>query len=48
LVDFVGDDPALSTLPRALALADVAVVHFAEHASDLEEIFMQVTQGATQ
>ena len=48
LVDFVGDDPALSMLPRALALADVAVVHFAEHASDLEEIFMQVTQGATQ
>jgi ABC-2 type transport system ATP-binding protein len=48
LVDFVGDDPALSVLLRALTLADVPIVYFGEQASDLEDIFMQVTQGTTQ
>lgn len=48
LVDFVGDDPALSVLLRALTLADVPIVFFGEQASDLEDIFMQVTHGATQ
>jgi ABC-2 type transport system ATP-binding protein len=48
LVDYVGDDLGLSVLLRALALADVPIVYFGEQASDLEDIFMQVTQGATQ
>jgi ABC-2 type transport system ATP-binding protein len=47
-VDFVGDDRSLSVLVRALTHADIAVIHFAEQASDLEDIFMQVTRGATQ
>ena len=47
-VDFAGDVESLSLLVRALAYADVKVIHFAEQASDLEDIFMQVTQGITQ
>ncbi len=48
LVDFVGDERGLSTLVQALARANVPIVHFAEQASDLEDIFMQVTRGVTQ
>ena len=48
ILDFVGDERALSVLLQALTYADVPVVHFAEQSSDLEDIFMQVTRGATQ
>jgi len=48
LLDYAGDDRGLSSLVRALAVADIPVVHFAEQASDLEDIFMQVTRGVTQ
>ncbi len=48
VVDFVGDEWGLSVLVQALTYADVPVIHFAEQASDLEDIFMQVTRGATQ
>ncbi len=48
IVDFAGDQRGLSELLHALAYAGVPVVHFAEQASDLEDIFMQVTRGATQ
>ena len=48
ILDFVGDERGLSMLLRALASADVPVIHFAEQASDLEDIFMQVTHGVTQ
>lgn len=48
LLDYAGDDRGLSSLVRALAVADIPVVHFAEQASDLEDIFMRVTRGVTQ
>ena len=48
IVDYVGDERGLSLLVQALAYADVPMIHFAEQASDLEDIFMQVTRGATQ
>ena len=48
VVDFVGDEPALSILVQALVYAGVPVIHFAEQSSDLEDIFMQVTRGVTQ
>lgn len=47
-LDYVGDERGLSALVKALAVADVPVTHFAEQTSDLEDIFMQVTKGATQ
>ncbi|HEY1016845.1 MAG TPA: ABC transporter ATP-binding protein [Herpetosiphonaceae bacterium] len=43
---FEGDPPALSELLAALVGAGFGVTHFAERHSDLEEVFMQVTQGA--
>ena len=48
IVDFAGDQRGLSVLLQALAYAGIPVIHFAEQASDLEDIFMQVTRGATQ
>ncbi len=48
MVDYAGDDRGLSAIVRELALADIAVTHFAEQSSDLEDIFMQVTRGVTQ
>ncbi len=47
-VDYVGDDVGLSGILQQLAAAQVPVVHFASQASDLEDIFMRVTQGITQ
>jgi ABC-2 type transport system ATP-binding protein len=47
-VDFAGDEEGLSLLVRTLAYAGVKVIHFAEQASDLEDIFMQVTRRMTQ
>jgi ABC-2 type transport system ATP-binding protein len=48
LIDYAGDLHGLSGLLKVLAGADVPVIHFAEQASDLEDIFMQVTHGTTQ
>lgn len=48
LIDYVGDEQGLSVLVKMLIVADIPVSHFAEQTSDLEDIFMQVTKGATQ
>jgi ABC-2 type transport system ATP-binding protein len=47
-VDYNGDEQSVSALLAALVRADVAVTHFAGQVSDLEDIFMQVTQGVVQ
>ncbi|MBA3945436.1 MAG: ABC transporter ATP-binding protein [Herpetosiphonaceae bacterium] len=47
-VDYVGDGTGLSVVFKALAASGVPVVHFAEQSSDLEDMFMQVTQGLAQ
>jgi ABC-2 type transport system ATP-binding protein len=47
-VDYVGDDVGMSRILQQLTAAGVPVVHFASQASDLEDIFMRVTQGITQ
>jgi ABC-2 type transport system ATP-binding protein len=46
LLDFDGDDQAVSALLAALVAAGVAVTHFAGQVSDLEDIFMQVTRNS--
>jgi len=48
LVDYLGDEAGLGALLQRLIVAGVPVVHFAAQASDLEDIFMRVTQGVTQ
>lgn len=48
LVDYIGDEQGLGALLQRLIVAGVPVVHFAAQASDLEDIFMRVTQGVTQ
>jgi ABC-2 type transport system ATP-binding protein len=48
LADYVGDEQGLGALLQRLIVAGVPVVHFAAQASDLEDIFMRVTQGVTQ
>jgi ABC-2 type transport system ATP-binding protein len=48
VIDFVGDEHGLAGLVKALAYADVPVIHFAEQSNDLEDIFMHVTRGVTQ
>jgi ABC-2 type transport system ATP-binding protein len=48
LVDYIGDEAGLGSLLQHLIVAGVPVVHFAAQASDLEDIFMRVTQGVTQ
>ncbi|HMQ31680.1 MAG TPA: ABC transporter ATP-binding protein [Chloroflexaceae bacterium] len=45
-IDFDGDDRAASALLGALVAGGVAVTHFAGQVSDLEEIFLRVTDGA--
>jgi ABC-2 type transport system ATP-binding protein len=45
-IDFDGDDRALSDLLARLVAAGVAVTHFAGQISDLEEIFLRVTEGS--
>jgi ABC-2 type transport system ATP-binding protein len=47
-VDYTGDDAGLSRMLQQLIAANVPVVHFAGQVSDLEDIFMHVTQGVTQ
>lgn len=46
-IDFDGDDRAASALLGALVAGGVAVTHFAGQVSDLEEIFLRVTEGAS-
>ncbi len=48
LVEYVGDERGQAELLRALLAGELIVTRFAEQASDLEDIFMQVTKGATQ
>ena len=44
--DMDGDDRAVSALLAQLVTAGVAVTHFAAQVSDLEEVFMRVTDGS--
>jgi ABC-2 type transport system ATP-binding protein len=44
-VTFAGDDEAASALLADLVVAGLPVLGFAEEPSDLEEVFLQVTQG---
>ncbi|MCA9939153.1 MAG: ABC transporter ATP-binding protein [Anaerolineales bacterium] len=46
--DFVGNDEALSELLVGMVNAGIPVIHFGEEQSDLEDIFLQVTQGLVQ
>ena len=48
LLDYTGDERGLGDLLAALVGAGVVVTRFAEQASDLEDIFMQVTKGIVQ
>jgi ABC-2 type transport system ATP-binding protein len=45
LFDFRGEDPDLSQLLTTLVQGDLGVISFSEEISDLEDVFMQVTQG---
>jgi ABC-2 type transport system ATP-binding protein len=45
-IDFDGGDEGVSELLQRLIGAGVAVTHFAGQASDLEEIFLRVTEGS--
>jgi ABC-2 type transport system ATP-binding protein len=44
-IDFSGDDAALSQLLGRLVAAGMPVVSFGEEMSDLEDVFLHVTQG---
>lgn len=46
LVNYEGDPAGLSNLLAHLVGAQFPITHFAERHSDLEEVFLQVTQGA--
>jgi ABC-2 type transport system ATP-binding protein len=46
LIDFDGDDRSVSALLGRLVAGGVAVTHFAGQVSDLEEVFMRVTEGS--
>ena len=48
LIDYTGDERGASQLLAQLITAGVVVVRFSEQHSDLEDIFMQVTQGLVQ
>jgi ABC-2 type transport system ATP-binding protein len=45
-IDYDGDDRAVSALLGRLIAGGVAVTHFAGQVSDLEEIFLRVTEGS--
>ena len=45
IVEYTGDEPGMSDLLAQLIGLGVAVTRFGEQASDLEDIFMQVTKG---
>ena len=46
-LDFNGDDAALSALLAGMVGRGLPIVAFGEDAGDLEDVFMQVTRGAT-
>jgi ABC-2 type transport system ATP-binding protein len=46
LIDLDGDDRAVSALLGRLVAGGLAVTHFAGQISDLEEVFMRVTEGS--
>jgi ABC-2 type transport system ATP-binding protein len=48
IVDYTGDERGMADLLTLLIANGVAVSRFAERASDLEDIFMQVTEGIVQ
>ena len=48
LVDYTGDERGMGDLLALLVANGVLVTRFAEQASDLEDIFMQVTKGIVQ
>jgi len=48
IVDYSGDERGMADLLTLLIANGVVVSRFAERASDLEDIFMQVTQGIVQ
>ncbi len=48
LVDYAGDERGMGELLTRLIANGVLVTRFAEQASDLEDIFMQVTKGIVQ
>jgi ABC-2 type transport system ATP-binding protein len=48
LVDYAGDERGMGDLLTLLISNGVLVTRFAEQASDLEDIFMQVTKGIVQ
>lgn len=48
LIDYTGDERGMSDILALLISNGVAVSRFAEQSSDLEDIFMQVTQGMVQ
>ena len=48
LVDYTGDERGMGDLLTLLISNGVVVTRFAEQASDLEDIFMQVTKGIVQ
>ena len=43
--DFAGDEEGMSSILAALIANQIRVIHFSEEGRDLEELFMQVTQG---
>jgi ABC-2 type transport system ATP-binding protein len=48
LVHYSGDEPGMGQILAALVSAQVVVTRFAERHSDLEDIFMHVTEGYVQ
>jgi ABC-2 type transport system ATP-binding protein len=48
LVDYSGDERGMGELLARLVANDVIVTRFGEQASDLEDIFMQITKGIVQ
>jgi ABC-2 type transport system ATP-binding protein len=44
-IDYNGDEPGVNALLTALVSGGARLTHFAGQVSDLEDIFMQVTQG---
>jgi hypothetical protein len=45
IFEFVGDDMELSQLLNQLIQTGIPVLHFGEDTRNLEEVFMQATQG---
>jgi hypothetical protein len=43
--DFTGDDAGLSALLGRLVAAEIPIVGFSEVTGDLEDVFLQATQG---